>query len=98
MNPAPSDELADRLGRAEAALNADDLEAADAHLASAADLCRRLQAAGLGIPPQELATLRALAERCGTSLISVGERLNAASQRDENHRRGIVSYHNTLTR
>ena len=98
MNPAPSAELADRLGRAEVALNAGDLETADTHLASAADLCRRLQAAGLGIPPQELDALRALAERCGTSLVSAGQRLNAASQRDENHRRGIVSYHNTLTR
>jgi uncharacterized membrane protein YccC len=98
VNPAPSAELADRLGRAQAALEQDDLETADAHLASAADLCRRLQAAGLGIPPEELATLRDLAERCGTSLVSVGERLNAESQRDENHRRGIESYHATLTR
>lgn len=98
MNPAPSTELADRLARAEAALQQDDLETADGHLAAAADLCRRLQAAGLGIPLQELGELRTLAERLGISLASVGERLNAESQRDENHRRGIVSYHATLTR
>ena len=98
MNAAPSIELAERLGRAEAALAQDDLDAADLHMASAADLCRRLQAAGLGIPTQELDALRDLAERCGVSLVRVGERLNAESQRDENHRRGIVSYHATLTR
>jgi len=98
VNPAPSAELADRLERAQAAMEQDDLETADAHLAAAADLCRRLQAAGLGIPPEELGALRELAERCGTSLVSVGDRLNAESQRDENHRRGIESYHATLTR
>jgi hypothetical protein len=95
---APSRELDERLRKAEAALAAGDLETADTHMAAAADLCRRLQEAGLGVPEAELAALRTLAERCGVSLSRVGEALNAESLRDGNHRRGITSYHATLTR
>ena len=95
---APSEELAERLRLVEAALAANDVETADTHMTAAADLCRRLQAAGLGVPEAELGGLRALAERCGVSLLRVGEALNAESLRDGNHRRGITSYHATLTR
>lgn len=95
---APSQELAEGLRRVEAALAANDLETADTHMTAAADLCRRLQAAGLGVPEEELGALRALAERCGVSLARVGGDLNAESLRDGNHRRGITSYHATLTR
>lgn len=95
---APSQELAERLRRVEEALAAKDLEAANAHMTAAADLCRRLQAAGLGVPEAELGALRALADRCGASLSRAGEALNAESLRDGNHRRGITSYHATLAR
>lgn len=95
---APSQELADRLRRVEEALGANDLETADIHMAGAAELCRRLQAAGLGVPEAELGALQALAERCGVSLSRAGEALNADSLRDGNHRRGIISYNATLTR
>jgi len=44
------------------------------------------------------AETRELADRCGTSLVSVGDRLNAESQSEDNQRRGIESYHATLTR
>ena len=96
-NQAPSVELGERLRRAEAALASNDLEAADAQMAAAADLCRRLQAAGLGVPAAELGALRDLADRCGASLTRIGDALNAESMRDENHRRGINSYHATLS-
>jgi hypothetical protein len=95
---APSQELAERLRQVEEALGANDVETADIHMAAAADLCRRLEAAGLGVPEAELGVLRALAERCGVSLSRVGEALNAESLRDGNHRRGITSYHATLIR
>jgi hypothetical protein len=94
----PSQELAERLRRVEEALSANDLDTADAHMSAAADLCRRLQAAGLGVPQAELGALRALADRCGVSLSRVGDALNAESLRDGNHRRGMSSYHATLTR
>lgn len=95
---APSEELAERLRLVEAALAANDVETADTHMTAAADLCRRLQAAGLGVPEAELGGLRALAERCGASLSRVADALNAESLRDGTHRRGITSYHATLTR
>jgi uncharacterized membrane protein YccC len=95
---APSTELAEQLGRAEAALGRDDLETADALMAGAADLCRRLQTSGLGVPPAELAQLRELAERCGASLTRLSRALNAESLRDDNHRRGISTYLETLSK
>lgn len=97
-SPTPSVELADRLRRAEEALGKNDLAAADAQMAAAAELCRRLQEAGLGVPAEEVAALKAVAERCGQALARVGKALNAESQRDENHRRGISSYLATLGR
>ena len=97
-NQAPSVELAERLRRTEAALAQGDLKGAEAEMAAAAELCRRLQAAGLGVPPEEAGALRDLNERCGAALKRVGNALNAESLRDENLRRGISSYHATLTR
>lgn len=96
MPHPPSVELAEALKRADAALQVGDLAAADGHMLAAADLCRRLQAAGLGVPESELGALRAVAERCGVSLARAGRTLNAACHRDDNHRRGIASYHAAL--
>lgn len=90
--PAPSMELATMLGRADAALARGDREAASVDMAAAADLCRRLQMAGLGIPATELQGLRDLADRCGVALGRLGQELNAESFRDDNHRRGISTY------
>jgi hypothetical protein len=90
--PPPAEELVSELGRAEAALACDDTETANVAMAAAADLCRRLQAAGVVVPPAELAVLRALAERCGLALTRLGQDLNAESFRDDNHRRGVDTY------
>ncbi|HEY4184083.1 MAG TPA: hypothetical protein VGP07_03400 [Polyangia bacterium] len=98
MPNAPTVELAENLGRAHAALQAGDLATADTQMLAAADLCRRLQAAGLGVPDGELTALRELSESCGNSLARLAERLNASAIRNENHRRGITSYHATLLR
>lgn len=96
--PAPAHELVAALTRAAAALNAGDADAAGADMASAADLCRRLQAAGVHIPPSELTTVRDLYERCGLALGRMGEELNAASFRDEAQRRGMAAYRATAAR
>lgn len=92
----PSLELAEMLKKALAALAGEDLPAADEQMAAAAQLCHRLQVAGLGIPQDEVPTLRTLAEKCGLALAEANRRLNDASMRDENLRRGIRSYHATL--
>lgn len=96
MQQAPLVQLAETLNKALAALDAHDLATADEHMAAAAQLCHRLQAAGLGIPQDEVPALRALADRCGQALANANQRLNDASLRDEKHRRGIRSYHATL--
>jgi len=96
MPQAPSVELAEMLKKACAALQDDDLAAANEHMAAAAELCKRLQVAGLGIPEDEIQALRTLAEQCGRSLADANRHLNDNSMRDENHRRGIRSYHATL--
>ncbi len=98
MPHPPSVELAQAMQRTLDALLAGDLQGADTHMQAAADLCRRLQAAGLGVPEAELGVLRTLADRCGESLARAGRALNASCHRDENHRRGIVSYHAALLR
>ena len=94
----PSVELADRLHRAQEALAQNDLSAADGHMAAAAELCRRMQEAGLGVPADEIEGLRDVARRCGEALARAGQSLNAESLRDDNHRRGINAYLATLTR
>jgi hypothetical protein len=96
MQQAPSLELAEMLKKALAALASEDLAAADEQMAAAAQLCHRLQAAGLGIPHGEVSALRDLAEKCGLALADANQRVNDASIRDENLRRGIRSYHATL--
>ena len=95
---APSIELAERLQRAQEALVSGDLGTADAHMAAAADLCRRMQEAGLGVPAEEIEGLRDVARRCGEAIARAGQTLNAESLRDDNHRRGINAYLATLTR
>lgn len=95
---SPAVELVSSLGRAEAALARGDSEAADVEMKAAADLCRRLQAAGVSVPARELGVLRELADRLGVALAQLARELNAESLRDENHRRGIVTYHEALTR
>lgn len=96
MQQAPSVELAEMLKKVLASLDVQDLAAADEQMAAASQLCHRLQAAGLGIPQDEVPTLRALADRCGVALANANQVLNDASLRDENLRRGIRSYHATL--
>ena len=96
MQQAPSVELAEMLKKVLASLDAEALAAAAEQMAAAAQLCHRLQAAGLGIPQDEVPALRSLAEKCGQALGNANQRLNDASMRDENHRRGIRSYHATL--
>jgi hypothetical protein len=88
----PERALLDSLCRAETALAAGDAEAANAAMAEGADLCRRLHAAGIHLPAAEAEHLRATAERCGAALVAFGKRLNDESFRDDNHRRGILSY------
>jgi len=96
MQQAPSLELAEMLKKALAALASEDLSVADEQMAAAAQLCHRLQVAGLGIPEDEVPVLRGLAEKCGLALANANQRLNDASMRDDNLRRGIRSYHATL--
>ena len=96
--PPPATELIATLTRAAAALDAGDGEAANADMEAAADLCRRLQAAGVGVPALQLATLRALYDRCGVALVRLGEELNAASFRDEQQRRGMEAYQTRTSR
>jgi hypothetical protein len=91
--PAPAYELVDALTRATAALDAGDSEAASADLEAAADLCHRLQTAGIRLPAPELARLRELYERFGVALVRIGEEVNAAGFRDEQQRRGLEAYH-----
>jgi hypothetical protein len=91
-------ELLTTLTRVETALAAGDSEGAAVDMNSAADLCRRLQAAGMGVPPAELGALRDLWERCGMALTQLGENLNAESFRDDNHRRGVGVYQDSLRR
>src|SRR5262245_10033636 len=95
---SPAAELVSILGRAEAALARGDSEAANVDMKAGADLCRRLQAAGITVPARELGVLRELADRCGVALARIAKELNAESLRDENHRRGIVTYHEALSR
>jgi len=91
--PAPAaTELIATLTRAAAALDAGDGEAASAAMEAAADLCRRLQTAGMGAPASELAALRDLYDRCGAALMRLNEQLNAASFRGEQQRRGMEAY------
>jgi hypothetical protein len=92
----PQRELMDALQRTEAALAAGDGEAANLAMAGGVDLCRRLHEAGVPIPAEEADGIRALAERCGVALAAFGKRLNAESFRDDNHRRGIQSYQDSL--
>jgi len=90
--PSPAQELVAALTRASAALEAGDFEAADGDMTAAADLCRRLQSAGVTVPASELTRLRELYEKCGVALARVGQELNAASFEGEHQRRGLETY------
>jgi hypothetical protein len=93
MNAAsPVQELVAALTRAAAALGAGESDAAAADMEAAADLCRRLQGAGMGVPAAELARLRELYEQCGVALGHMSEQLNAASFQGEQQRRGLDAY------
>lgn len=87
-----TDELKAALTRSVAALEAGDLDAASTDMEAAAELCGRLQTAGVRVPGPELAQLRELYQRCGVFLVQSGEKLNADSFRDEQHRRGMEAY------
>jgi hypothetical protein len=89
---SPAAELVALLAQADAALARDDHDGAAEAMTAAADLCRRLQAAGVGVPASELVALRELGDRCGLALERMARELNAASFRGENHRRGIITY------
>jgi hypothetical protein len=88
----PHAALAEALARAETALAAGDVAAAAREMAEAADLCRRLQAAGLPVPAEHAESLGALSARCGEHLDRLASELQVDSRRNEQHRRGIVSY------
>jgi|SRR5450432_993663 len=89
--PSPT-ELLTVLEQTEAALSSGDTEAADRTMSAAAELCRRMQAAGTSIPAADLQLMQGLAEQCGRSLMRLERALNAESQRDEKHRRGLMTY------
>ena len=90
--PSASLELARTLESANAALARGDTEAANIAMADAADLCRRMQAAGLGVLATDQGVLRDLADRCGVALTRLAHELNAESFRDDNQRRGLRTY------
>jgi hypothetical protein len=96
--PSPVHELVDALTRAAAALAAGQSDAASADMEAAAELCRRLQGAGMGVPAAELDRLRALYEQCGVALGHMSQQLNAASFQGEQQRRGLVAYHDRAGR
>jgi hypothetical protein len=94
MNAPPSAaaELVSELSRADAALAGNDTESANVAMAAAADICLRMQAAGVTVPLAELTILRATAERCGLALDRLRQELNAESFQNDNHRRGVDAY------
>jgi hypothetical protein len=88
----PASELSTLLASAQQALTANDCEAANKNMDAAAALCAELQQRGVMLSPAELSSLRELAQRCGTALFRARDALNAESQRDDNHRRALLTY------
>lgn len=88
----PATVLQTLLASVEQALAAGDCEAADKQMDAAAALCADLQQRGLTLPPATLPAARELAERCGAALLRARDALNAESQRDDNHRRALLTY------
>ena len=80
------------LASVEQALATGDCEAADKQMDAAAALCADLQQRGLALPASALPAVRELAERCGAALLRARDALNAESQRDDNHRRALLTY------
>jgi len=90
--PTSSQSLQECLRRADAAMKANDIEAANAAMADGAALCVSLQERGLALPGDDADGLRQLAEECEDALVALSQRLNARSFRDDQQRRGILSY------
>ena len=88
----PSHALRECLRRADAAMKADDIETANAAMADGAAICLQLQETGLPLPSDDAESLRQLANACVNALVALSNRLNARSFRDDQHRRGILSY------
>lgn len=86
------------LERAESDLARGDAESANIAMAAAANICRSLQGGGLQLSPQDAAALQNLTERCGTSLGRLVRALNAASLRDDNRRRALLTYQASRSR
>jgi hypothetical protein len=91
MLAAPAD-LVGFLEQAESALARGEHDTADTAMSAAAEICRRMQSAGVPIPNEEIGALQALVARCGTLLERMAAELNAESLRDDNHRRGLLTY------
>ena len=90
--PSSTDQLQECLRRADLAMQSDDLDAANAAMAEGAALCVRMQDAGLSLPADSAGDLRRLAEECENALVALSARLNARSFRDDQQRRGMLSY------
>lgn len=93
MNPVDACRaLTEILACAEAALGTGDTEAAAVAMQSGAELCARLEAAGLPVPPSEISALRDRFDRCGVELERLTRELQSDSAKGENLRRGVASY------
>ena len=90
----PATALQTMLTAVEQALALGDCEAADQQMGAAAALCADLQGRGITLPSASLPDMRELAERCGAALLRARDALNAESQRDDNHRRALLTYAN----
>jgi hypothetical protein len=88
----PTTALQTLLASAEQALTAGDCEEADKQMDAAAALCAELQQRGLTLSAGALPAVRELADRCGAALLRARDALNAESQRDDNHRRAMLTY------
>ena len=88
----PAITLQTLLAKVEQALATGDCEEADKHMDAAAALCADLQQRGVTLPASALPAVRELAQRCGAALLRARDALNAESQRDDNHRRALLTY------
>ena len=86
--PASAEELRAAIERAAAALAGGDLDGADAAMAAAAAICRRMEGGGIGLTAAEKTRLREIYQRAGAELIRLTAELNVDSAR----RRGLASY------
>jgi hypothetical protein len=96
--PGDAQGLVEALARAEAALAAGDVAAADAALAAAAEACQRLERAGTAVAGVDREALAQAARRCGEAIGRLAGQLNTDSMRGEQVVRGLVSYQRNLPR